>query len=118
MARKISDFDTRSFPDAADGRPVPPMCYTLMEAGLSSEDADYAARQLRGQGYFLVRAEDLGWDDIRRYHDELDKGQSINEDGGGYFIRAIMALFGKKPDPVESYQQAAARLLRDANLAE
>jgi len=94
------------------------MGYALMEAGLSGEDAAYAARQLRGQGYYLVRSDDLGWDDIRNFQDELNKGQGACEDGGGFFVRAIMALFGKKADPVENYRQAAARLLREADLAE
>ncbi len=114
----MDTIDHRSFPDAADGRPMPPMGYALMEAGLSGSDAAYAARQLRGQGYYLVRSEDLGWDDIRRFQCELHKGQDIREDGGGYFVRCIMVLFGKESDPVETYQQAAEKMLRDANLAE
>ena len=118
MTNKISDYDNRSFPNAADGRPMPPMGYTLMQAGLSSEDANYVARQLRGHGYYLVRPDDLGWNDIRNFQDELNKGQGVHEDGGGFFIRAIMALFGKKADPVENYQKAAERMLREADLAE
>jgi len=103
--------DHRSFPEASDARPIPPMGYELMEAGLSGEDACFAARQLRAQGFYLVRAEDLGWEDINRFTDELNKGQDHREDGGGYFIRCIMALFGKKPDPVVTHQAAAAALL-------
>lgn len=110
--------DKRSFPDAADGRPVPPMGYALMEAGLSWDDAVFAARRLRSDGYYLVRAEDIGWDDIRRFQAELNRGQGVGEDGGGFFVRCIMALFGKKPDQVETYQEAAGRLLREADLAE
>lgn len=113
--------DHRSFPDAADGRPMPPMGYTILEASkglLDWEGAAELSRSLRYDGYYLVRASDLDWNDIRRFEGELAKGQSIHEDGGGYFIRAIMALFGKRPDPVENYQQAAERMLHDANLAE
>ena len=55
----------------------------------------------------------IGWPEIRAYQAELDKGQGIHEDGGGYFARAIGALFGRKSDAVENYQQAAERLLRE-----
>ncbi len=114
-------MDHRSFPDIADGRPMPEMGYTVLEASNGLLDWDGAAelaRSLRYEGYYLVRSEDLEWADINRFNDELHKGQGIREDGGGFFIRCIMALFGKKPDPVETYQQAAERLLREANLAE
>lgn len=114
----MTDTDHRSFPEAADGRPMPPMGYALMEAGISPDDAIFAARRLRQEGFYLVRASDLGWDDIRRFQAELNRGQGIHEDGGGFFVRAIMALFGKKPDPVETYREAADRLLREADLTE
>lgn len=110
--------DHRSFPDAGDGRPMPPMGDTFYEAGLAPSDAAFIARRLRQNGYYLVRSEDLGWADIRRFQEELHKGQGVQEDAGGFFVRAIMALFGKKPDPVETYRQAAERLLREADLAE
>jgi len=48
----------RSFPDAADGRPMPPMGYELCAAGMSWEDAAFVARMLRQNGYYLVRARD------------------------------------------------------------
>ena len=103
--------DHRSFPEAADGRKMPPMGHELMTAGLSAEDAAFAARMLRKEGYYLVRAEDLGWDDIRRFNDTLRRGQDFREDGGSFFVRAIMALFGRKPDPIVTHQQAAKALL-------
>lgn len=106
--------DHRSFPDIADGRPMPPMSHELMVAGLSSDDAIFVARKLREDGYYLVRSEDLGWPDIRRFQSALHEGQGVREDGGGFWVRCIMALFGKKSDPVETYQKAAERLLRDA----
>lgn len=113
--------DHRSFPEIADGRPMPRMGYTLLEASRGLLDWDGAAelaRSLADEDYYLVRADDLGWADIHRFQDELRKGQGVREDGGGFFVRCIMALFGKKPDPVETYQQAAERLLREADLAE
>ena len=106
--------DRRSFPDAVDGRPLPPMADELMAAGMSWEDAAFVARQLRQNGYYLVNPDHLGWPDIRRFQAELACGQGVREDGGGFFLRAIMALFGKKPDPVETYQEAARRLLKEA----
>ena len=106
--------DTRSFPDAADGRPLPPMGEELMIAGLNDEDARFVANQLRQNGYYLVNPDHLGWPDIRRFQAELQRGQCVREDGGGFFVRCIMALFGKRPDPVETYQEAARRLLKEA----
>ena len=102
--------DNRSFPDAADGRPWPPMMDELMSAGLRHEDARFVAIQLAQNGYHLVNPDHLGWPDIRRFQDELRKGQGVREDGGGFFIRAIMALLGKRHDPVETHQQAVRRM--------
>ena len=104
----------RSFPEAGDGRPLPPMGDELMTAGLNDEDARFVAVQLRKNGYYLVNPDQLGWPDIRRFQDELNRGQGVREDGGGFFIRCIMALLGKRPDPVETYQEAARRLLKEA----
>lgn len=55
----------------------------------------------------------IGWPEINAYRDELSKGQDIREDAGGYFARAIGALFGRESGPVETYKKAAERLLRD-----
>jgi hypothetical protein len=46
----------RSFPDASDGRQMPPMGYDLMAAGLSSEDARFVALQLAQKGMALAPA--------------------------------------------------------------
>jgi len=66
----------------------------------------------------LERAIDrIGWDEINAYHAELRKGQDIYEDGGGFFLRAIKALFGfSKPDPVLTYQAAARALVEHAKV--
>ena len=109
----MSDHLHRSFPEAGDGRPMPPMGDELMTAGLSAENARFVAVQLRQNGYYLVNPDHLGWPDIRRFQAELRQGQGVREDGGGFFIRCIMALFGKKPDTVETYQEAARRLLTE-----
>lgn len=91
-----------------------PMEAEIWAAGADIETAHFVARMLRQQGYYLVNPDQLGWDDINRFNAELHKGQSVYEDAGGYFIRAIAALFGKKPDPVVSYQEAARALLKGA----
>lgn len=52
---KISMHRHRSFPDAADGRPMPPMGDELMIAGLNDEDARFVAIQLAQNGLALVR---------------------------------------------------------------
>ena len=110
--------DRRSFPEAADGRPALPMEAEIWAAGADLETARFVARMLRQQGYYLVRSDDLGWPDIRRFQAELNKGQGVREDGGGFFVRAIMALFGKKPDPVVSYRAAAQALLQGVDTKE
>lgn len=104
----------RSFPDAVDGTPLPPMMDEMMSAGLGHEDARFVAIQLAQNGYHLVNPDHIGWPDIHRFQEELRKGQGVREDAGGFFTRAIMALFGKQYDPVETYQQAARRLLQGA----
>lgn len=44
----------RSFPEAGDGRPMPPMGDDLMTAGLSADDARFVAVQLAQNGLTLV----------------------------------------------------------------
>ena len=109
----MTSTDHRSFPEAADGRPMPPMGDELMAAGLNAEDARFVARMLRQEGYYLVRESDIGWPEIGRFQSVLDGGQSVMEDAGGFLARAIMALFGKRSDPVLTYQQATLALLQD-----
>ena len=107
--------DRRSFPDAADGRPLPPMGEELMTAGLNHEDARFVATQLRQNGYYLVNPDHLGWADIHRFNAELRRGQGVREDAGGFFVRCLMALFGKRHSEIETYQEAARRLLKEAS---
>ena len=104
--------DHRSFPDAADGRPLPPMANELISAGLAPDDARFVARMLRRDGYYLIRADDIGWPDIERFRSVLNGGQDFREDAGGFFTRAIMALFSRRLDPVVTYRQAARALLK------
>ena len=104
--------DHRSFPDAADGRPALPMEAELWAAGCDLETARFAARMLRRDGYYLVRADDIQWPDICRFRTALRGGQGHREDAGGFWSRCIMALFGHKADPVVTHRQAAQALLR------
>lgn len=98
----------------ANAREPLPMEAEIWAAGADLETAHFVARMLRQEGYYLVRPDDLGWPDIERFNAELHKGQDVYEDAGGYMIRAIMALFGKKADPVMNYRQAASALLQNA----
>jgi len=65
----------------------------------------------------LERAVDrMGWPEINAFHAELDRGQDIAEDAGGYLMRAVRALFGL-PSPkatVTTYQAAARAMVRRA----
>lgn len=45
----------KSFPEAGDGRPFPPMMNELMTAGLNAEDARFVAVQLHQNGYSLTK---------------------------------------------------------------
>lgn len=54
----LIERDHRSFPEAADGRPFPPMMDELMTAGLNGEDARFVAIQLAQNGLMLVPAMD------------------------------------------------------------
>jgi hypothetical protein len=52
----------RSFPEAGDGRPMPPMGDDLMTAGLSADDARFVAVQLAQNGLTLtLAAEPVAW---------------------------------------------------------
>lgn len=104
--------EKRSFPDAANGLPQIPMEVELWAAGCDHDTARFVAHQLGENGYSLIRAQDIGWPEIHAFQDELRRGQGVGEDGGGFVARCIMALFRRKSDPVETYQQAAATLLR------
>lgn len=45
----------RSFPTAADGRPIPPMAVELWAAGADVETANFVARQLAASGIAMIR---------------------------------------------------------------
>jgi len=60
----------------------------------------------------------IGWDEIKAFKDELRKGQSVYEDAGGYFNRAISRLFGIAPrNEVVTYRQAAQKLIDELTAA-
>ncbi len=92
----------------------------IAKEALSTLSAD-AIRQGEGvtEQEALQRAIDrMGWAEINAFHAELRRGQDIYEDAGGFFMRAIRALFGIKPtDPVTNYQDAARALVEAATPA-
>lgn len=55
-AVQVHDALHRSFPEAGDGRPMPPMGDELMIAGLNEKDARFVAVQLAQNGLRLVDA--------------------------------------------------------------
>lgn len=61
--------------------------------------------------------DELSWQELHPYFDELRKGQSIYEDAGGYFLRCIKRLFGIRTDDEEilTYRKAMAELVKAAS---
>ena len=54
----------------------------------------------------------MGWPEIREFQKELERGQGIREDAGGFMLRAIKALFGIQPsEGIETYQEACRRMV-------
>jgi hypothetical protein len=88
----------------------------LEAAGCDVETAKIVAEKLERYGYILVRTSDIGWPQIHAFQDELRRGQDIYEDGGGFFVRCILALLGRrKQDSVTTYRCAADALIRSMN---
>jgi hypothetical protein len=58
----------------------------------------------------------IGWPEIDRFQAELRQGKSIDEDAGGFMLRAIGRLFGirRRRDPVVTYQDAARALFEES----
>lgn len=60
----------------------------------------------------------MGWDEIKAFQSEMAKGQDIYEDAGGYFLRAIGALFGiKGKNELITYQSAMKAMIAKAHSA-
>ena len=57
--------------------------------------------------------ERMGWPEIHAFQDVLRNGQGVQEDAGGFMLRAIKALFGLKPDTVETYRDAMRAMLKE-----
>jgi hypothetical protein len=54
----------------------------------------------------------MGWEEINAFHEEISKGQSVREDGGGYWLRCIKRLFGlPSKGTIETYQFAVRKML-------
>jgi hypothetical protein len=58
----------------------------------------------------------MGWPEINAFQDELRKGQSVDEDAGGFWLRAIARLFRlrRRRDPVVTYRDAARAALQQS----
>ena len=66
--------ERRSFPDAADGRPMPPMGDDLMTAGLNGEDARFVAIQLAQNGLTLVPAAPVSAGKVKAIAEAFEAG--------------------------------------------
>ena len=95
----------------ASARDPLPMEAEIWAAGADLETAHFVARILRERGYYLVRPDDIGGEDIDRFRSSLAAGQGVSEDAGGFWARCIKTLFGIKADPVMTYREAARRML-------
>lgn len=67
--------DHRSFPDAGDGRPMPPMGDDLMTAGLSHEDARFVALQLAQNGLTIQPAAQVQAEAVAVVNEEINTPQ-------------------------------------------
>lgn len=107
----------RSFPDAADGRPMPPMGEDLMAAGLSGEDARFVALQLAQNGLMLVPAtptaqEAVAW----RCKDYADGWILYGNKAQAELYQActgclMEALYAHPPQPSETVAEALSGLM-------
>ena len=79
--------------------------------------AEVVLAALNAAGGYVVFPDQIGWPEIERYHAELARGQSVYEDGGGFFARCIRALL-RTPLPEDAevlpYREAAKALLQAA----
>lgn len=79
----MNDAPRRIWPDAADGSPSLPMEPELLAAGCDLDTARFVARQLAGEGYSLVKAD---------------------QTRAAAFKKVIGHLTGNKPDPVGNHR--------------
>jgi hypothetical protein len=111
-ARKADAALAKSLPEPARGAIVSKRELRELQRLGQEFDAMIAMDDRRGELAVLERAIDrMGWPEIHAFQDELRKGQGVSEDAGGFLIRAIKALFGIRPDPVETYRDAMRALI-------
>jgi hypothetical protein len=105
--------DLAAIPEAATA--LQSLTATAREAeALRAENARLQARADAARRQALEEAIDrMGWPEIHAFEDELRKGQGVREDAGGFMLRAIKALFGLKPDTVETYRNAMRAMLKE-----
>lgn len=89
----------RSFPDAGDGRPMPPMGDELMIAGLGEKDARFAAVQLARHGLTLRNWRDTAINALELAHRDymIGKGRDPEKYTSQYSmaVAALRALGGE-----------------------
>ena len=79
----------------------------LHEARLYSQDGERAVLERA-----IAR---MGWPEIKAFRDQLELGQDIYEDAGGFMMRAIRRLFGlPAPDLIVTHQDAALAMVATA----
>jgi hypothetical protein len=63
--------------------------------------------------------DEIGWPEISAFNAECRKGQSVNEDAGGYLIRCIKSLLCGRvtEDEVMTYRKATKALIKAARVA-
>lgn len=104
--------DHRSFPEAADGRPLPPMADDLMTAGLNGEDARFVAIQLAQNGLSLTPAPQpageavplpVGWSSEMDAHPPQPAGEAVSIQE---FVREVWGLCEVAED--EAYEKLSS----------
>ena len=87
--------------------------YGWIETELFTRDQLQAYGDARAREALERAVDDMGWPEILSFEAELRKGQGVREDAGGFMLRAIKALFGLKPDTVETYRDAMRAMLKE-----
>lgn len=81
--------------------------FAAKTAGVTAEQAEHVLETV---------VANLGWPEIRAMQEELQRGQDIYEDAGGFFIRSYRRLFGlpKARNEVTTYRDAVRAMLKEA----
>ena len=112
-AAKWAEAFCKTFPDKMDEGTMLGWFANAIE--IACDKRVQAAVQAERERKIDELFENIGWPEINAFQEKLAKGQDIYEDAGGFFIRALKALFGSRERPVvENYQAAAKRLIEES----